>query len=122
MTHGMLYIEDDENNVRLIERLLARRAHVDLRVAMTGREGVQAARTEPAALILLDNHLPDATGTEVLSQLAADPDTAAIPVVILSGDTDQGTISRLLAAGAADYLEKPFDIHQLGAILDRYFP
>jgi CheY-like chemotaxis protein len=118
----VLYIEDNENNIRLVERLLKRRPQVELRVATNARDGVRAAHDEQAALILLDNHLPDATGTEVLSQLASSAATAAIPVVIVSGDSDSQTATALRAAGAADYLAKPFDIHLLMAIIDRYLP
>jgi CheY-like chemotaxis protein len=48
------------------------------------------------------------------------PATAAIPVVILSGDSNPATVDELLAAGAADFLGKPFEAHQLLAILGRY--
>ena len=52
--------------------------------------------------------------------LAAAPATAAIPVVILSGDSNPVTVDELLAAGAADFLVKPFRSHQLLAIIGRY--
>ena len=53
---------------------------------------------------------------------SAAPATAAIPVVILSGDSNPATVNELLAAGAADFLVKPFDIHQLLTIIGRYLP
>jgi DNA-binding response OmpR family regulator len=117
----MLYIEDDESNVSLVEALLRRRPHIDLHVARNGRDGIQAAIDEHPGLLLLDNHLPDATGAEILQRLGAAPATAAIPVVILSGDTDEIT-DVLLAQGAAESVAKPFDIHQFMAIIDRYLP
>jgi len=120
VNHAILYIEDNENNIALVEALLRRRPHVELHVAMNGRDGVQAAIDKRPGLILLDNRLPDANGEQVMLQLAAAPATAAIPVVILSGDSNPVTINELLAAGAADFLVKPFDIHQLLTIIGRY--
>src|SRR5580698_5866907 len=116
----VLYIDDSADNIRLVERVLKRRPDIELRTAMTGRDGVKAATDDNPALILLDNRLPDVNGEQVLRQLAAAPATAAIPVVILSGDSDPATVDELLAAGAADYLVKPFDIHRLMAIIGRY--
>jgi CheY-like chemotaxis protein len=117
----MLYIEDDENNIGLVKALLRRRPQIDLHVAMTGRDGVQAAIDKQPGLILLDNRLPDATGGDVLRELTSTAATAAIPVIVLSGDSDD-RIYELLASGAAESIGKPFDIHQFIAIIDRYLP
>jgi CheY-like chemotaxis protein len=121
MKHAVLYIEDDENNISLVEALIRRRPQIELHVAMNGRDGVQAATDKQPGLILLDNHLPDATGGEILQELAAATATAAIPVVVLSSDSDDH-IDELLASGAAESVGKPFDIHQFMAIIDRYLP
>jgi CheY-like chemotaxis protein len=117
----VLYIDDGQDNILLVQRLLKRgRPDVRLHTAMTGRDGIRAAADDHPALILLDNHLPDTNGEEVLRQLAANPATAAIPVVVLSGDSGRVTMSELLAAGAAEFMTKPFDIHQLLAVIGRY--
>jgi CheY-like chemotaxis protein len=117
----VLYIEDNQNNILLVQRLCERRCpDVQLHTAVTGRDGLRAAIDDRPALILLDNRLPDTSGEQILRQLAATPATAAIPVVILSGDSGQLTVNELLAAGAADFLAKPFDIHQLLAMIGRY--
>jgi CheY-like chemotaxis protein len=119
----VLYIDDDEDNIFLLRRLFERkRPDIQLRTAMTGHDGIQAAIDDQPALILLDNRLPDTDGEQVLLQLAAAPATAVIPVVILSGDSNPVTVSELLAAGAADFLPKPFEINQLLAIIRRYLP
>jgi CheY-like chemotaxis protein len=117
----MLYIEDNENNILLVERLLRRRPRIELHVAMNGRDGIRAAIDKQPGLILLDNRLPDATGGEILRELTSATATAAIPVVVLSGDSG-GIIDELLANGAAESVAKPFDIHQFMAIIDRYLP
>jgi DNA-binding response OmpR family regulator len=86
---------------------------------MQGRLGLELAREHRPMLILLDLHLPDVAGDEVLQQLCDDPATAAIPVVVVSADETPGQTQRLLAAGASAYLHKPFDVRELLAIIDR---
>jgi CheY-like chemotaxis protein len=122
MNRSVLYIEDDPDNIRLVERLLKRRPHIGLHVASNAHDGINAAVSEQPALILLDNHLSDATGTDVLRQLASAEATAAIPVVIVSGDSGRAIATELLAIGASGFLEKPYDIHHLMALIDRYLP
>ena len=114
----MLYIEDNLSNLRLIERILARRADVEVVSAMQGRLGLELARQHHPALILLDLHLPDINGEEILRQLRDDPTTASIPVVMVSADATAGQIQRLLAAGAAAYLTKPLDVAKLLGLVD----
>ena len=121
MNGVVLYIDDNQNNILLVQRLCERRCpDVQLHTAVTGRDGIRAAIDDRPALILLDNRLPDTSGEQVLRQLAATPATATIPVVILSGDSNAAIVNDLLAAGAADFLAKPFDIHQLLAMIGRY--
>jgi len=123
MKDAILYIDDSQDNILLVQRLLkGARPDIQLHTAETGRDGVTAATASRPALILLDNRLPDSSGEQVLRQLAANPATAAIPVVILSGDTGRVTVNELLAAGAAGFLAKPFDINELLAIIERHLP
>lgn len=117
-TSRVLYIEDNLSNLKLIERLLERRAEVELISAMTGALGTDLARQHAPDLILLDLDLPDIRGDRVLSRLRRDPRTAGIPVVILSADATPGEIKRLLAAGAADYLTKPIEVPAFLRIVD----
>jgi CheY-like chemotaxis protein len=121
MSQTVLYIEDDEDNIFLVESLLRRRPQIELHVATSGLDGIQAAIDKQPGLILLDNSLPDATGGEVLRELASAAATAAIPVVILSAGSDE-VIGELLASGAAESVAKPFDIHQFMGLVDRYLP
>jgi two-component system sensor histidine kinase/response regulator len=121
MNGVVLYIDDDQNNILIVQRLLKRtRPGIQLHTARTGRDGTRAAIDIKPTLILLDNRLPDSSGEQVLRHLATNPATAAIPVIILSGDSGRVTVNELLAAGAADFVAKPFDIHQLLATMDRY--
>jgi CheY-like chemotaxis protein len=116
----VLYIDDNEDNIRLVERVIKRLPGIELRTAATARDGIKAAADGQPDLILLDNRLPDADGQGVLRELTATPATAAIPVIIVSGDADPEVIENLRAAGAVDYLVKPFDIHLFSTVIRRY--
>jgi signal transduction histidine kinase len=115
----VLYIEDNASNVRLVERLLKqRRPGVTLLNAGDGRIGIEMALRHKPDLILLDLHLPDTSGEEVLRLLWTDTCTREIPVAVLSADATLGQSRRLLAAGATAYLTKPLDVMRLLAVLD----
>ena len=114
----VLYIEDNLSNLRLIERIIARRPGVTLLSAMQGRRGLELAQDHHPNLIILDLHLPDLPGTEVLTRLLGNPKTKVIPVVILSADATPGRVSKLLEQGARSYLTKPLDVKQLLAVID----
>jgi CheY-like chemotaxis protein len=121
MNNTVLYVEDNDDNIRLVERLLnKRRPGIALIVATNGTDGVRMARDALPSLILLDRHLPDMLGNEVLRQVKAEAGTAAIPVVVLSGDATAEAAAETLRLGAVDFLAKPFEFQQLLAIIDRY--
>ena len=114
----VLCVEDNLSNVKLIQHLLAHRPEVRLVPAMQGRLGLDLALEHRPDLILLDLHLPDMPGEEVLLRLRAAPETRDIPVVVISADATPGQIRRLLANGARAYLTKPLDIKKLLEVLD----
>jgi signal transduction histidine kinase/ActR/RegA family two-component response regulator len=118
-SHVVLYIEDNLANLKLVQRVMQRRRDVQIVPAMQGRLGLELAREHRPILILLDLHLPDVAGDEVLRQLREDAATASIPVVVVSADATPGQTQRLLAAGASAYLSKPFDVSELLRIVDR---
>jgi signal transduction histidine kinase/ActR/RegA family two-component response regulator len=117
---SVLYIEDNPANVEVIARFLRRRPNTTLLSATSGRAGLECAVRDVPDIILLDLHLPDLHGDEVLNELKAEPVTAAIPVVILSADASRGVIHRLLAGGAFAYLTKPVELAELGELLDSF--
>jgi len=116
--YSVLYVEDNLAHLDLIERLLARRPGVKLMSAMQGRMGLNLAREHVPDLILLDVHLPDIPGSEVLHRLQADLKTRRIPVVVMSSDPSPEQAERLLASGAHACLAKPIDVRELMKILD----
>jgi CheY-like chemotaxis protein len=85
---------------------------------MHGQLGLDLANTHTPDWILLDVHLPDMSGEEVLHSLQRDPRTKRIPVTVLGADATPGQIHRLKAAGARDYLTKPLDVRQVIGLLE----
>ena len=112
----VLYIEDNLANITLVQRIFEHWGEIELVPAIQGRLGIDLARLHHPALILLDLHLTDIPGDEVLQLLRDDPETASIPVVIISADATPGQIQRLQAAGASAYLTKPLNVRELREI------
>ena len=114
----ILYIEDNLANIELVTAILAHRRNVTVVTAREGRLGIDLARERRPDLVLLDLHLPDMTGEEALGTLRLDPATKQIPVVVMSADANDETISRLLAAGASEYMTKPIDVGRFLHMVD----
>ena len=106
------------SNLTLIEEILEERPEIELLSAMQGQVGLDLARQHSPDLILLDLHLPDLPGWEVLSQLKLSETTADIPVVVISADATPSQIKRLIKAGAVSYLTKPLDVTEFFRVLD----
>lgn len=112
-TPTVLYIEDTLYSLRLIEDAFRLAGGLHLITSASGTRGLDMARTARPDLILLDLHLPDINGEQVLQRLKSDEGTAGIPVIALTADATDSTRSRLLAAGAAAYVTKPINIRSL---------
>ncbi|MGO9341061.1 MAG: ATP-binding protein [Acidimicrobiales bacterium] len=109
----ILYIEDDPANLTFLERALERHAGVELIPATAGRVGLQLAIESPPSLVLLDVHLPDMSGIDVLRRLRSNPITAGVPVVALSADASAKQVRLMIDEGAVAYLYKPIDVGEL---------
>ncbi|HEY5245269.1 MAG TPA: ATP-binding protein [Acidimicrobiales bacterium] len=114
----VLYAEDNLASLGVIERVFARRPET-LEVAIQGKMVLDLAKVVQPVLVVLDLHLPDLSGEDVLRELKSDPATAAIPVVILSAAATEGHQRRLLEGGALAYLTKPLNVPEFLALLDR---
>jgi len=114
----LLYIEDNPSNLQLVQRLLAHRPEIRLLSAMNGTLGCELAHSHCPDLILLDMHLPDLRGDDVLARLKGHHATSSIPVVVLSADVTPGRIRRTLEAGAHSFLPKPLEVAHFLACLD----
>jgi DNA-binding response OmpR family regulator len=108
-------VVDDEQPVReLIARCL-QRAGFTVQQAASGQEALRLARLTAPGLIVLDLGLPDITGLDVCAAVKNDSGIAETPIVILTGDRQQGQSIVCLESGADDYLNKPCDLAELTA-------
>jgi CheY-like chemotaxis protein len=81
---------------------------------------VELAREHRPDVVLLDLHLPDVPGDEVLRRLRADTRTASIPIVVVSADATSASIERLRAAGADAYVSKPLDVDEFLRAVEQF--
>jgi DNA-binding response OmpR family regulator len=110
----VLVVDDDRDNLSLMRDAL--RAHsFDVRTTSRGKRAIRVAREVRPALILLDLKMPDLDGTAVLKQLKDNPTTQGIPVIMMTGSTaiDDANRKKVLALGAASFVEKPFSVEGL---------
>ena len=117
MEARILYVEDNEDNVYMLERRLRRKGY-DVIVAPDGEKGVEMARTDAPSLILMDLSLPVLDGWEAIRQLKTASETRHIPIIALSAHAMEGDRERALAAGCDDYDTKPVDLERLLAKIE----
>src|SRR3989449_10719522 len=108
----VLVVDDVPANRELLEGHLDDLGY-EVREARDGIEALEAVAAEEPDLILLDIDMPRLDGIAVCEQLKAHPIRRLIPIVILTASNDRGTRLRGIAAGADDYLSKPFDAREL---------
>lgn len=115
----LLYIEDEPVNVLAVEALLDAHPGVRLLHAGTGAEGVRLAQAEHPDFVLLDMHLPDMGGLEVVRRLNEDIAVRGLRVTILTSDQLSMDIIKAMSLGAYEYWVKPLDARLFEAGLRR---
>ena len=115
----ILVVEDYPATVELMKSLLEA-AGYEASAAYSGKRGLEAARAWKPDLILLDVMMPEMSGIEVCNQLKADPETSAIPVVIVSIRAAEEDVRVGVKAGAAAYMVKPFEPADLLALVKKH--
>jgi CheY-like chemotaxis protein len=108
----ILLVEDNEMNRDMLSRRLVKRGY-EVVVAVDGQEGVDKARAEAPALVLMDMSLPVLDGWEATRALRADPATRSIPVIALTAHAMAGDREKALAAGCDDFDTKPIELERL---------
>jgi len=115
----VVYIEDAPMYFELVKALLAPHRAVEIVHASTGREGVELVRSERPDFVLLDMHLPDMTGLDVVRMLNEEIASRRLHVTILTGDELSIDVIKAMSLGASEYLVKPVTAQALERSLRR---
>jgi len=121
MSKTILYVEDNEFNLKIVRQLLSRTSY-RLIEAMDGESGVAAAQSDLPDLILMDVQLPKLSGLDATRRLRADAKTAAIPIVVITSFALSGDAEKAKAAGASAYLAKPYSPRELLQMIRNLVP
>ena len=118
MGRRVLVVDDHPMSLELVTALLEQEGYQVL-AAASGEVGLHLTAAEAPDLILMDLQLPGMTGYEAIRRLKADPATAAIPVLALTGSAMRGDDLKVREAGADGYLTKPLDARAFRETLRR---
>jgi two-component system, cell cycle response regulator DivK len=108
----ILIVEDNPKNLKLVRDVLQVRGYRTIEGG-TGEEGVQLAREQQPALVLIDIHLPGISGVEAFRELRADPTTRAIPVIAVTASVMAQERQKVMAAGFDGFQGKPISVREL---------
>lgn len=112
MTHKVLIVDDDPD-IRTLYKLVLRREGLEVIEAESGYEALSKVRREPPALVLLDVMMPEMDGYEVCRKLRSDPETAHLPILLISGKSTVSARRDGIMAGANDLLSKTVALQTL---------
>src|SRR5690349_16041660 len=123
MTHNILYIEDNPDNMILVQRALEARGYRLLK-AVKGLDGVSTAESEQIGLILLDINLPDIDRYEVARRLRSSTkrELSRVPIIAVTANALKGDAEKALDAGCDVYMSKPINIRELWARVEAFVP
>jgi CheY-like chemotaxis protein len=102
----ILIVDDDHDSREILQVVLGHEGYVTV-TAASGEEALASVVQQPPELILLDARMPGMDGYDVLAKLKTDPATASIPVIMVTGMTDDAAKLRALRVGAKDVIAKP---------------
>ena len=114
----VVYMVGNPANLRLVEGVFERRPGVRVFGAPDARTGLDLVAREHPDVVLLDLNLPDLPGAEVLRRLRESPESADVPVVVVTADASKGLRDALLDVGAQAFLTKPIDVVELLGVVD----
>src|SRR5947207_1535991 len=110
--HRILLVEDNEMNRDMLSRRLIRRGF-EVSIAVDGREGIDKTKSLIPDLILMDLGLPEVDGWEAIREIKADPQTACIPLIVLTAHAMVADRDRAFASGCDDFATKPVEFDKL---------
>ena len=112
---NILIVDDQEANIDVLEGLLQKQGYTNITTTTDPRDVIQLYVSSEPDLILLDLSMPYLSGFEVMEQLQSIlPENTFLPILILTADVTTDAKQRALAAGASDFLTKPFDLIEVG--------
>jgi CheY-like chemotaxis protein len=111
----VVLVADDDPDILTMVQLRLERCGYTVLAARNGREALELTAGHLPDLVVLDIAMPELSGLEALAQLKAAPLTSSIPVILLTARATSGDVETGLAAGAAEYLTKPFSPQELAA-------
>jgi len=114
----ILVVDDSRTVLNVIGRRLSHQGYM-VALADHGQEALDMVAARGFDLVLLDMLMPGMSGLDVLNEIRAAPDTADLPVIMITGRSDPQAIIEALNAGADDHLAKPFDFAVLSARMER---
>jgi two-component system, cell cycle response regulator DivK len=113
-----ILIVEDNPDVRRVLNLSLRRLGYEVLEADSGGSGIAQTLSESPDLVLIDLSLPDVSGLEIARAIKQNPRTAEIPLVALSGHSEQELAPKALEAGMTAYLMKPIDPQRLAKVIE----
>lgn len=108
----LLIVDDHPKNIQVVGKILSNKGYRSI-IAQSGLEALKAAQQAVPDLILLDVMMPEMDGFETCKQLKASPKTENIPIIFLTAKTETEDIVQGFEVGAVDYVNKPFNTHEL---------
>lgn len=115
----ILIVEDNEKNMKLLRDVLQIKGYHVLE-AYDGLEGVNIAKNKRPSLVLLDWHLPEFNGGEVIEKLKSDPITELIPIIVVSALVMPDAINNIRQSGCDDYITKPINVPIFLQVIKKY--
>lgn len=112
----VLIVDDDEELVELMVDVFARDGRFDIKSANNGFDAGMQVREFRPDLVVLDVMLPDINGKEVCQRVRSDDTLESVKIICISGMIEQDKVADIRAAGADDFMQKPFSVEKL---LDR---
>jgi putative two-component system response regulator len=109
----ILIIDDEQANISLLEDVLENEGYSDFHSIQDSRKALDMYTEIRPDLVLLDLNMPYLDGFQIMEQLKEIEKNSYAPVLVLTAQSDRNTRLRALAAGARDYIEKPFDITEV---------
>lgn len=118
----VLLVDDSSIMRMMVKNILSQIVKADLREAEHGKAALEQLIADPAELVLVDIHMPEMGGLELLKTMKELPALKDIPVIVVSSDTDDDQVAEAEKLGAVTYVTKPFRKEALQAAIKKAFP